>query len=258
MRKRINTRKALVGLWVAAILVTLAAYANKGDFVDYSEIRPELLDAPRQSSTKQSPFSFAYERNRYNVKPVAEYELHGLVVSHNDIHSITDLWHDDTSVDTKDIAVIWGGNLKTNDFHRVHFENTAFWVHWRYPAGVQFNHSEIANNHLITDGEAARETIGRVRVGDQVRVVGMLADYEDARNPGHWRRSSTSRADEGDGACEVLFVREIEILERATPVWYFLYAAGGWMIVLIPLAIAAHFIIETHVLARRNRLAQDA
>ena len=124
-------RKRLVGLLALATLATAAAYFTKGTLPDCKQILPELLQEPAQTPTEHAPFSFEYAGNTYHVEPLAAYELWGLVVSHNDIGSFLDLVHDSSSVDTKDVAVIWGENLQSNDFRNVRFWNTDTWVHWR-------------------------------------------------------------------------------------------------------------------------------
>jgi len=233
MSQRSPAGKVLTGLFALSVLITAVAYFRKGQFVDHTQVKPELLNEPVQTPTTRQVFSFDYMDSTYHVKPVADYLLHGLVVSHNNIYFL-DPFHDSTSVDTKDVAVIWADNLRSNEFHKVKFWNTSSWVHWRYPSGVRFYHNQIANNHLITSSDSVRDLIGRVRVGDQIRIKGMLVDYQDIRNPSFWRKSSRTRLDTGDGACEVLFVQELKILARATPGWYMAYSIGWWGIVIVP------------------------
>ncbi len=50
------------------------------------------------------------------MRPVADFELWGLVVSHNNPTAFYDIYHDRNSVDTRDLGVIWGENLRSADF----------------------------------------------------------------------------------------------------------------------------------------------
>ncbi|MGH8028690.1 MAG: hypothetical protein ACREO3_02020 [Arenimonas sp.] len=119
------------------------------------------------------------------------------------------------SVDAKDLCVIWGPNLERDDYLRITFENTPTWCHWSWQsADVQFNPQAIANNHLVTDGDALRSALGKVYVGDQVRFTGVLANCRDMRHPEFWRPTSTSRTDSGGGACEVVFFESFEVSSR--------------------------------------------
>jgi len=67
-----------------------------------------------------------------------------------------------------------------------------------------------ANHHLIASSSAIRETLERIRPGHRVLLEGQLVDVDVA---GHVMRTSLSRTDKGDGACEVLFVTRAQIFE---------------------------------------------
>lgn len=214
----------LVGTWGTAWL-------QKGAFIDSGEAHPLLREKPIQVDVERETFEFVYKEKVCRVRPVAEYDLRGLVVSHNDIESFADMVHDSTSVDTKDLCVIWGPNLERDDFHRVDFRSGQFTCYFSYPSGVEFNHWALSNNHLITDSDVIREAIAAVRVGDQVRLTGMLVDYQMEDWGSFWRRTSTTRK----GAnCEVLFVETLEVLKQGTPGWYAAHAwAGRGLVVTI-------------------------
>jgi hypothetical protein len=216
--------------------VTAAAWALRGSLPGPEELRSEVLRAPRQTATRRAGFTFAYEGETYEVAPRAEYELWGLVVSHNDPTGVWDMYHDASSVDTRDLCVIFGQNAARADYQEVDFTSGAWTCFYEYPGGVRFSSEAIANNHLITSDDAVRARIGSIHVGDQVRLRGLLVDYRGGKSPDSWRRTSTTRRDSEQGACEVVFVEEIDVLARATPGWYVAYDVGRWAILLLLLA----------------------
>jgi hypothetical protein len=230
-------------LFLGALIVTPVAWFMKGTLVAPSGILPELRQEPVQTAVSRPDFSFAYKGQQCLVRPVALYEQWGLVVSHNNIESVADLYHDSTSVDTKDLCVIWGPNLESADYRRVSFRSGSFTCYFRYPAGVRFTMRAGANNHLITDSQLTRERIDEVRVGDQVRLKGMLVNYRMDDWGDFWRKSSLVRTDDG---CEVVFVEELEILRKGTPVWYALYRAG-WITLL---AVPVLYLVALHLKVR--------
>jgi len=173
---------------------------------------------------------------------VARYELWGLVVSHNNIESFADLVHDSTSVDTKVLCVIWGPNLADNDFHRVRYTSGQFTCYFKYPHGVVFDRKALGNNHLITDDDGVRERIGEVRVGDQIRLSGLLVNYRMDDWDSFWRRTSVSRKDAG---CEVVFVETLEILRRGAPLWYAMYAWSWRVLIAVPVLFFVFAWIES-------------
>ena len=92
---------------------------------------------------------------------------------------------------------------------------------------------------------ATRDSIASVRVGDQVRIRGLLVDYQMDDWRDFWRQSSTVRTDDG---CEVLFVREVEVVQRGTPGWYLLFRSGLVALGVLPL----FYLLVAHLSVRRS------
>lgn len=216
---------------VAAVLVWAAAWHQTRQLPARDAILPELLREPLQQPIQAPEFGFEYRGADYVVRPVARYEFHGLVVTHNDTKGLGDLTHDENSVDTKDLCLIWGANLEGDDYRRITFESTPTWCHWSWRGDdIAFDPHAIANNHLVTDSEALRAALDRVHVGDQVRFKGYLVNYADRRHPGAWRNSSVTRTDSGGGACEVVFFEELDVLVRNAPRAWQVRRALPWVI----------------------------
>ena len=228
-------RRLLQRLFVFACALTALAWWQRGDLPTVDELRQEMFRVPVQTETDARPFDFTYKGKRVEVEPVADYEMWGLVVSHNNIKSIADIYHDSSSVDTKDLCVVWGDSLRNASYLQVDFWSGPWTCYFRYPQGTPFEGMDLGNNHLITGDAALRKKLSSVRIGDQVRVKGRLVNYrmEDWRE--FWRRSSTVRHDAGNGACEVIYFDDLEVLEAGTPLWYLLYRLGMGLLVAVPL-----------------------
>jgi len=74
---------------------------------------------------------------------------------------------------------------------------------------------ELSNNHLISDDDFIRSRVKDVHVGDQIRVRGYLASYSSEKGG----KTSTTRTDTGNGACETLYVQHFDIIRPATSYW---------------------------------------
>lgn len=226
-------RRLIGPIFLLALGLTGLSWVRKGRLAEPSLIDPALLQKPVQSGTRRARFSFEYKGRECRVEPVASYEIWGLVVSHNNIHSMADIYHDSTSVDTKDLCVIWGSNLESPEYRRVQYKSGPFTCYFSYPDGVRFSHLAIGNNHLITDSEAIRRQLDRVRVGDQVHLSGLLVNYQMDDWQDFWRKTSTRR---DDNDCEVMFVGELQVIARGTPGWYALYRLGWLLLLALPVA----------------------
>ena len=208
------------------------SFFMKGSLVDYKKIHPNLRLQPLQTDTEKKEVTLNYMGIQYLIKPIQDYEISGLVVSHNNPSGFGDIYHDSKSFDTKDLCLIWGNNLMNNDFHKVKFWNVSWTCNFRYPHGINFEFDEISNNHLITRSDEIRKKIAKIRVGDQIKIKGTLANYTSLNNENGWRNSSLTRSDTGNGACEVVFVESLEVLKKGTPMWYLLYDLSKWGILL--------------------------
>jgi hypothetical protein len=96
--------------------------------------------------------------------------------------------------------------------------------------------NQLANNHLISEDPFLRDRAAEIRVGDQIRVKGWLSRYGAVG--GRLRGTSTTRDDTGDGACETIYVREFEIVQRGFNPW----RLGMWVaLAALVAALGIHF-----------------
>jgi hypothetical protein len=209
-----------------------------------SDISPELYNDPVQTLIQPTPpFQINYRNHITTVVPMAEYQLSGMVVSHNDpfVWYTFDISHDENSLDTRDFCVIWGGNIKNSDYGDVHVHNDDSFCVVKWRGGVRgFNGEYLSNNHLITANEDIRRRIAEVQVGDQIIIKGKLVNYSEDRWNGRFRNSSLTRSDTGNGACEVLLVEELRIISSHNYLWaklhqFFLYGLAAVLIAGIAL-----------------------
>ncbi len=220
------------GVVVALALLTLSWWLERR--LPPPEVAlPELARAPLQGPTDRARFHFTYKGKKCFVRPVASYELWGLVVSHNDIHSISDIYHDATSVDTRDLCVVWGRNVTKGAYEKAKFWSGPWTCYVSTPAGLGFDRAGISNNHLITDQPEIRAALAHVHLGDQVHLQGLLVDYRMEDWGSFWRRTSTVRTDSG---CEVIFLDRLDVLARNALSWHAAGRFAKFLLVLLPIA----------------------
>lgn len=190
---------------------------------------------PQQTPVLQPPFEFNYHDQEFVIQPVADYELSGLVVTHNDISSITDAYHDSKSVDFRDICVVWGANVGSGVFRRFDFWSEPWSCHLRPKdsnAEQSFDFSALSNNHFLSGQQHIRELIRSIHIGDQIRLQGKLINYWPKGRPDLIRRTSTIRTDTGNGACEVLWVENAQVLHRGETNWHTFRSYGRYLLVV--------------------------
>jgi len=208
----------------AAALAFAVSFFMRNRLPGKGLILEPLLKNPVQSEAGvPEPFEVTRKKVDYTVTPLYSYELWGMIVSYHNASSFIDVSHKQWNdfLNTKDICVIWGKNVETGVYERMRFRNRDFTCYYRYPdeaAAALFTENCLSNNHLLPDSLLVAETVRRARKGDQVRLKGWLASYGIKGAP-YQRRSSTVRNDRGNGACEVVYVTEFEILREANAAW---------------------------------------
>lgn len=199
----------------------LASCWNRNALPGDIDLVPELSGVPKQTGTRRSPFDVFYEGAGYRVEPEYAYELHGLVVSyrHHDGNSRMHRMAGD-HLNMLDVCVVWGDNAANGHLVEFDFWNGIFTCNYgtkSNEAWAAFDETAVSNNHLLSDDPIVRGQVRGLRVGDQVRVRGLLASYTSGN--GSVRGTSTTRTDTGDGACETIWVESFEILRRSTSAW---------------------------------------
>lgn len=77
--------------------------------------------------------------------------------------------------------------------------------------------TQYSNNHLVPKDQKILAQIKNVKRGDYVKLKGYLVDLilRDTSEPSVYYelKSSLTRDDTGDNACEVMYVTDVELLD---------------------------------------------
>lgn len=196
-------------------------------------ISKSLYEAPYQTSTDEKPSKFKYRGSEYFVRPLADYDIYGLIVSHNNVGSITDSYHTSDAVDFKDLCVVYGETVKNGAYLRGEFSSTS-WTCWaRFPNQSDYIQEDISNIHILSMDPKIEAVIKNAKIGDQIHLTGNLIEYGDMNNLSFLRKSSLVRNDTG---CEVMLVKRASIVRDNSPFFGQIYrVADSIIIILLPL-----------------------
>jgi hypothetical protein len=112
-----------------------------------------------------------------------------------------------------DLALGWGPMAEPGLAERLNISQGGRWYRYRWggegpPIAPEAIARNSANMHMVPVDAGIARRLAQVRPGDVVRVHGWLVAI-DGSDGWHWR-SSLSRDDTGDGACELVLVCAIE------------------------------------------------
>lgn len=209
-----------IALVITIVLVIWAVW-HKPQLPATDYIQDEIVtQMPKQEKMEEKPFTTTLKDYTYTIYPLFSYEQYGLVVSQHAGDSFLNIYHEQDPGNVKDICVVWGENISGGAYKKVQYKSGEFTCSYRYNTSLNppFLPNALANNHVIPANEQIAKTIKQIGIGDQIHIKGYLANYSVADKNGaqiFTRNTSTTREDTGNGACEIIFVTDIEILRAA-------------------------------------------
>lgn len=196
----------------------------KDNIPEKGEVLNNLYQNPIQTKTTKKPFEVEKEGVVYAITPLYDYELNGMIVSYNNSSNWLDYYHEkwEDFLNMKDVCVIWGENVETEIYKKMKFNNGSWTCHVEFESNTnnndwsRFKNENLSNNHLLSNNEEINKEIMGAEKGDQIYLKGYLVKY--AKKDGSFERgTSVARTDQGNGACETIYVEDFRILKKANP-----------------------------------------
>ena len=150
------------------------------------------------------------EKEGFKIRSLAQYIVRARVLSKERY------WFDHgAKLSPWDLAIGWGPMSDSAVLDRLSMsQGTRFYNYSprggrNWPIPIDEINENSANTHMIPANDQVRKTLGTVHAGQIVAFSGYLVEVT---GPGGERwRSSLSRTDKGNGACELVWVENLEI-----------------------------------------------
>ncbi|MEI8363946.1 MAG: hypothetical protein WCF78_00620 [archaeon] len=153
--------------------------------------------------------SDSFKTGAYTITKVAEYDITARVLS-------TKKYNDKMSELSKfDFALGWNKMSDYNIVKETYVTQYNRFFLWHLESNYQLiTVKEVtesgANVHMLTDNKSVQRQLRKVNKNDIVNIKGYLVNVQS--DSGWLINSSLTRTDDGPGACEVLWVEKITIL----------------------------------------------
>lgn len=241
-------KKILKIIFVVSLIVFACAYFQKDKLPEKEQILSELYQAPIQSKTFEEPFTIEKNGIVYEITPLFEYELYGLVVTEHSSGSWLDYYREKWKdfINLKDLCVVWGENIESRVYQELTFKSGSYTCYIDFKSGVdrkgayeKFKNEALSNNHLLSENDELNQRILKAQRGDQVYLKGYLAKYS---HDDFSRGSSTTRSDSGNGACETIYLTDFEIIKEANVFWRLAYSVSGYLIITSAIFLVIMFL----------------
>ena len=202
----------IVCIIIAASVITALLFLNRPISVEEDQTPLNPLLAPLQND-ETIQHGITYNSGELNLIyfPQAEYEVTAKVMSKKRYHNG---WG--SKIGPYDYVLAWGKltNPEMNKFIK-YTQMRRFYFYkcnWDCPLTHEYISTHSANTHLIPANDNIMKVLKKIKKGNVIKLWGYLVNVEGTYKGGevYWR-SSTTRKDTGNGACEVMYVEKIRV-----------------------------------------------
>jgi hypothetical protein len=189
--------------FVAAIVLAWLGYHHLNAPITYP---PGVLVPEDPSQPPLLPDDHPFTTGKFHLQPLAHFDLQARVLSRKIYR-----YDRQSALVPVDLAVGWGPMSDQAVLDRLTISQSArfFWYEWTGTPPIPQDQivSHATNLHLIPSNPAIESRSKALRSGDLIHLRGLLVE---ATGPdiGTWR-SSLTRTDSGNGACELVWVEEL-------------------------------------------------
>jgi hypothetical protein len=169
-----------------------------------------ISDEPSQIMLPADTPAFAY--GRFQLKPLAIFSIDARV-----LHRRSYRYDQQAALVPVDLALGWGpmSDQRVLDQLDISQSMRFYWYQYKMPPPIQPDQivSHSTNLHVIPSTPAILSQCKSLRPGSLIHLRGELVEATGP-NMGTWR-SSLSRTDTGNGACELMWVKELSLLPES-------------------------------------------
>jgi hypothetical protein len=194
-------------IWLTVLAIVLAGFwflnrpmsAGGGDPIDWTR-------EPVQTATDRAPFEVSTRKGPVTLHPVASFEVAGVVAGAERYR-----FDHEAFLSPVDFVLTWGDLPAEPYKSKVSYRQMTRYYFWRTPSSdldPGYIQSHSSNMHMIPASANLKRALTSVGEGDSVRIRGLLVNV--TRGDGYHWNSSRSRRDSGPGACELIWVEELQ------------------------------------------------
>lgn len=147
--------------------------------------------------------------DEYFLTPLATFQIEARVLSTQRYRSGRE-----SDISPLDLTLGWGPMSDETNIEEIDIRQSARFYMWKtsnFPIPRKEIEINSANMHMIPSSESIDSRLKRIKPGETITLTGKLVNVE-ASDGWRWRTSLT-RDDTGNGACEIVYVESVEIID---------------------------------------------
>ena len=192
--------------WKRILMLVLIAYGAYHHFSNRPIMHGNGVIAgaqPLQVPINQTNFTL----NGFTITPLQSFEIEARVLS--TAHYFVGR---EAGLAPVDLALGWGPMSDEAVLSKIDITQSNRFYFWHvdaFPIPREQIEANSANMHMIAADSLIEKTLKSIRSGQVVKLSGYLVEVK-AADGWHWR-SSLSRTDTGNGACELVYVKVLSV-----------------------------------------------
>ena len=193
--------------WKLLALIALISWGAYSHWQQRPVLRGPGIIAPALPEQRAATTSQALTLNGYQIVPLADFSIEARVLStkHYNLGREADLA-------PVDLALGWGRMSDETVLARIDISQSGRFYFWRtddFPIPREEIETHSANMHMVPADALIQRQLEQVRPGQVVTISGQLIEAQASDG---WRwRSSMTREDTGNGACELVLVKSLSV-----------------------------------------------
>ncbi|MFK7840138.1 MAG: hypothetical protein AB8B83_07375 [Bdellovibrionales bacterium] len=197
-------------IWTIIIIGAIAITLNGCFMGSFGTSPPTRSLAKTQNPPIQKNFISINTKKteRGKMRFIAEYEISGKLYGARSYGT-----YPQTHIPL-DFAVGWGALSTHEIFNKINVRQSKRFAYPSYkqtiPISTEEFNTSFSNNHLIPANQSIYQKLKAIKKGDLFTLKGYLVNYREGTSRAWYDfNSSKTRTDEGDGACEVMYVEHV-------------------------------------------------
>lgn len=167
-----------------------------------------LLPSPGNLPPRTAQQNGSWRVAEHTLSHLQDFQLEARILGREDYY-----FDRGAKLSPTDLALGWGPMANPEVLRHISISQRNRWYFWRAEQlPIERRQIEInsANMHMIPATAEIAKTLSKLKPGQQIRLVGQLVRVDG--DDGYRWVSSLSREDTGDGACELIWVEQLQLL----------------------------------------------
>jgi hypothetical protein len=193
--------------WKLLALIALISWGAYSHWQQRPVASGPGITAPALPEQRAPTTSEGLTLNGYQILPLADFSIEARVLStkHYNLGR-------EANLAPVDLALGWGRMSDETVLARIDISQSGRFYFWRtndFPIPREEIETHSANMHMVPADKLIERQLEQVRPGQVVTISGQLIEAQASDG---WRwRSSLTREDTGNGACELVLVKSLSI-----------------------------------------------